>query len=534
MQWERERDWERVGELALSRRRFLVAMAATGLLAACDSGSSSSAPTTTTPPVPKLPSNPFTLGVASGDPTAGGVVLWTRLAPDPLVPGGGMPAAAAPVRWFVGTDDALRDVVRDGTFVTDTDRAHTVHVAVDGLDPDRPYWYRFAVGDHETPIARTRTLPEPDATVSRLTFGFVSCQNWTDGFYDAYRDLATHDLDLVVHLGDYIYESGLDGVRRHDREEVITLDQYRARYALYKGDPHLVAAHAIAPWLVTWDDHEVENNYTGLHPEADSTTPDPDAFAERRAAAYRAWWEHTPTRLAPPTGPDLRIHRRADFGRLARFHVLDTRQYRSEVACENTSDIGDVCDEAFDPALTTLGTEQERWLFDGLTESAATWNVLAQQVVFSRFEFVPGELDIYNLDQWDGYPAARDRILRFLAEERPSNPVVITGDIHSSGVADIKADFADPASRVVGTELVGTSISSDAPAELVAVVPVAVGNNPHVKWADASKRGWVRCEVTPDEWHAEYRLVDDALVEGSEVRTATRWVIPADGAVQEA
>ena len=483
--------------------------------------------------MPLLPDDPFSLGVASGDPTHDGVVLWTRLAPDPLVPGGGMDPVDVTVRWQVGTDDALRDVVRDGTAVARPDGAHALHVLVEGLEPDRPYWYRFALGDHETPIARTRTLPSPDADVSSMRFGFVSCQNYTDGYYNAYRDLASDDLDLVVHLGDYVYESGLDGVRRHDRDEVITLDEYRARYALYKGDAHLRAAHAFAPWLVTWDDHEVENNYTSGVPEADSTTPDPEAFVARRAAAYRAWWEHMPTRLAAPAGPDLRIERRADWGRLARFHVLDTRQYRTDQTC-GVDDIGSVCDAALDPAAVVLGDTQERWLLDGLDGSPATWNVLAQQIVFSFVDFLPGPDAVHNLDQWDGYPAARDRLLRFLAQRRPSNPVVITGDIHTSGVSDVLGDFADPASPVVGTELVGTSISSDAPQVLSELVPIVLDNNPHLKWADASHRGWVRCTLTRDEWRADYRLVDDNLVDDSNVRTATSWVIPAGGRVEEA
>ncbi|HEX5615036.1 MAG TPA: alkaline phosphatase D family protein [Acidimicrobiia bacterium] len=535
------REWERFAASAMTsrmtRRTFLGAMAASAVLVACDSGSGSSGRSTTTVPsvpVPSLPDNPFTLGVASGDPAPDGFVLWTRLAPNPLEFGGGMPEVEAPVRWFVATDEDMRDVVREGYVVTGPDRAHAVHAIVDGLEPDRPYWFRFAIGDHESEIARTRTFPAADREPDRLRFGFVSCQNYTDGFYDAYRDLATYDLDLVVHLGDYIYESGLDGVRPHDRQEVITLDEYRARYALYKSDVHLRAAHAIAPWLVTWDDHEVENNYTGYAFESGSTTPDPEEFRARRAAGYRAWWEHTPTRLAAPTGPDFSIHRRADFGRLARFHVLDTRQFRSDQPCAPDSDIGDQCEAAFDPAIVTLGAEQERWLFDGLDESDATWNVLAQQIVFSYLDFVPGDVDIYNLDQWDGYPAARARILEHLATTTPSNPVVITGDIHASGVARVLADFADPSSAVVGSEFVGTSISSGGSSELEAVVPLAVANNPHVQWADASKRGWVYCDVTAEQWNAEYRHVDDATIEGSEVRTATRWVIESGRPVEEA
>jgi alkaline phosphatase D len=534
--------WDR----RLSRRGFL-GWSAAATLAACSNNSSSTstsarrtsttgAPTSTSslPPVPRLESDPFRLGVASGDPAADGFVLWTRLAPAPL-DGGGMPPVDVPVRWFVGDDDALGTIAAEGTVVTGSDRGHAVHAVVEGLEPDRPYWYRFAIGDYETPIARTRTFPAAGAAADRLRFAFASCQDYRDGYYTAWADVtADEDLDLVVFLGDYIYEGGPEGaVRDHDGADAITLDQYRNRYALYRGDPLLRAAHASAPWLVTWDDHEVENNYQGDSPESDSTTPDPQAFLTRRAAAYRAWWEHMPTRLAPPTGPDLAIHRDVAFGDLVRFHVLDTRQYRSDQPCAPTSDIGLVCDDAQGDGVTVLGDAQERWLDERLAANDTTWNVLAQQVVFSRLAFTPGVEGIRNLDQWDGYPESRARVLEMLQRHEVSNPVVITGDIHSSGVSDVTADYDDPAAAHLGTEFVGTSISSSAPSELVTVVPLALANNPHIRWADATRRGWVRCEVDRESWRSEYRLVDDATVEGSPVTTATRWVIPSGGAVEQ-
>jgi len=423
--------------MPISRRGFLGLSAGFVLAAACSGGGDDdddarrAASTTTTSllPVPALESDPFTLGVASGDPAADGFVLWTRLALDPLA-GGGMPTVDVPVRYMVATDDAMRDVVTDAVFVTGADIGHTVHAVVEGLDENRPYWYRFAVGDYETPIARTRTFAAPGSTPDRLRFGFASCQNFRDGYYTAWADVAAdEDLDLVVFLGDYIYESGLEGnVRAHQIAEVVTLDDYRNQYALYRSDPLLRGAHAIAPWLVTWDDHEVENNYQGTAPEAGSATPDPQQFLERRAAAYRAWWEHMPTRLAAPSGPDLDIYRSADFGDLARFHVLDTRQYRSDQPC-STEDIGTLCDAARDPSITLLGSEQEEWFLDSLTESDATWNVVAQQIVFSRLGFGAAEDPLFNLDQWDGYPGARQRILDALGSDGVSNPVVITGDI---------------------------------------------------------------------------------------------------------
>ncbi len=489
-------------------------------------------PTTSTielPPVPKLTTDPFALGVASGDPSVDGFVLWTRLTQAPLE-GGAMPAVDVPVRWMVGDDEDLRTIVADGAFVTGSDRAHAVHAVVAGLEADRPYWYRFTVGDYETAIARTRTLPSATASPDRVRFGFASCQNYKDGYYTAWGDVADDDLDLVVFLGDYIYESGLDGlVRAHDVVEVVTLDEYRNRYALYKSDPLLRAAHAVAPWVVTWDDHEVDNNYQGDNAEANSPTPDPVQFAERRRAGYRAWWEHTPTRLPRPNGADFPIHRRFDVGKLARFHVLDTRQFRDDQPCAPASDIGAVCAES--EHLTVLGADQERWLDTGLAESMATWDVLAQQIVFSRLAFTLGPDGIRNLDQWDGYPGARAHVLERLAQR--TNPVVITGDIHASGVARVTADFDDARAAPVGTEFVGTSIASNAPESLRAVVPVALANNPHLLWADADARGWVRCEVTPTEWRADFRHTD-ALIEGAPVRTARSWVIESGRPVEPA
>jgi alkaline phosphatase D len=522
----------------ISRRRFLGLSAAALAVAACSSGGgrktapSTPAPTSTSPPVPRLSADPFTLGVSSGEPAADGFVLWTRLAPEPLA-GGGMPRADVPVRWMVGADDALRDIVAEGVEVATRAHGHAVHAVVEGLQPDRPYWYRFVVGDYETPVARTRTFPDAAATPERLRFAVASCQNYRDGYWAAWNDVASdEDLDLVVFLGDYIYESGTEGpARSHDIAEVITLEQYRNRYALYRSDAHLRAAHAVAPWLITWDDHEVDNNYQGRAPEDTSATPDPTEFLERRAAAYKAWWEHMPTRVAPPTSPDLAIYRHTDFGGLARFAVLDTRQYRDDQVCA-PSDIGSLCDAARKPDFTLLGSEQERWLADTLESSDATWNVIAQQIVFSKLAFGSGEGAVYNLDQWDGYPASRDRVLGLLRDGPVSNPVVLTGDIHASGVGDVKADFDDPSSAVIGTEFVGTSVSSDADA-LEPLVDIAVRNNPHVKWAEAMHRGWVRCEVTADAWRAEYRFVEDARVENSPVATAKRWIVEPGRPVEE-
>ena len=478
---------------------------------------------------PAIVDHPFTLGIASGDPLANGVVIWTRLAPDPLE-GGGMAPEPYRVRWEVASDPAMRQVVRRGTARARAEHAHSVHVDVRGLRPGREYWYRFEVDGHLSEVGRTQTAPAHDRRPEALVFGLVSCQRYNAGFYTAYDDLVAADPDLVVHVGDYIYESPGGGVRVDPLPESITLDQYRNRYALYKQDPALVAAHQAAPWLFTWDDHEVENNHAGLVPEVGSSTPDPAAFRARRAAAYKAYWEHMPFRRRAPRGPDFRIHRRTQWGRLADIFVLDTRQFRADQCGE----VGARCDPAEDESREMLGAAQQRWLARGLRRTRADWAVLAQQVVFSQMDFVPGPAEIYNLDQWDGYRAARERVLAAMRDRHPHDNIVLTGDIHASGVADVLADYDDPTSAKMGAEFVGTSVSSKGSDLLAAVVPGVLAENEHIKWADTSKRGWVKHTVTADEWRADYRHVDDATVEGSPVQTATSWVVPRGGALTRA
>ncbi|MDH3706418.1 MAG: alkaline phosphatase D family protein [Acidimicrobiia bacterium] len=515
----------------LSRRRFVAAGAATAIAGPVLARTPVLGQTTIRTATPPLPGDPFTLGIASGDPYPRSVLLWTRLAPNPTETGGGMPDGSYRVRWEVANDERMRRVVRRGAVRTSADTAHSVHIDVRGLRPDREYFYRFRVGRHISPVGRTRTAPGWHQRIRELSFGAVNCQRYNSGLYTAYADLAEADLDLVVHVGDYIYETGGSGARTDPLPESISLDEYRNRYGLYKSDPLLMAAHASAPWLFTWDDHEVENNYTGLVPEIGSSTPDPAAFRARRAAGYRAYWEHMPMRGPAPTGPDLELHRRIRWGRLADIFVLDTRQFRTDQTC-GTDDVGGLCPAAFDPATQVLGTEQERWLLDGLARTRRRWAVLAQQVVFSRLAIVPGNPGVYNLDQWDGYQAARQRILDTLAQHRPHDTVVLSGDFHASFVSDITADFDDPAAPVLGAEFVGTSVSSTGVPP--AITNLFLNNNPNLLYANGEQRGWVRHVVRSGRWRADYRLVDDATVEGSPVRTARSWLLPAGGAVAEA
>ncbi|MDF5709115.1 MAG: alkaline phosphatase [Nostoc sp. S4] len=466
---------------------------------------------------------PFSLGVASGDPLPDGVVIWTRLAPNPLY-GGGMPLVNVPVRWQVALDRKMTQVVQRGTVLATPELAHSVHVDVRGLNPNRWYWYQFEAGREVSPIGRTRTAPAFYSSISQLNFAFVSCQDWQNGYYTAYQYLAEENLDLVVHLGDYIYEYGpqLGGPRQHNSPEIITLADYCNRHALYKTDLNLQAAHAAFPWVVTWDDHEVDNNYANLIPEDNQTQ---ETFKKRRANAYQAYYEHMPLRQSSlPNGPDALLYRRFTFGNLVEFNVLDTRQYRTNQPCDDG--LKPRCSQAFNTNATMTGSKQEQWLKKGLDQSRSRWNAIAQQTMLAQYNFnsSPG-VGVFNLDQWDGYVAARNRLLSFLNLRQPSNPVVISGDIHSSWVHDLKLDFNNPKSPTVGTEFVGTSITSDFPTQFIAPAQAALSNNPHTKFFDGAFRGYVRCQLTPKSWRSDYRVVSSIVDLNTSVKTLASFVV---------
>ncbi|MBA9006325.1 alkaline phosphatase D family protein [Thermomonospora cellulosilytica] len=505
--------------MRLDRRKFLGLAGVTGMGAAI--AGFSAAPAWATP---KFTGNPFTLGVASGDPLPNGVVLWTRLAPEPLAADGrgGMPDRVIPVHWEVAEDERFGRVVARGVERAAPELGHSVHAEVGRLRPGREYFYRFRAGREISPVGRTRTAPEAWAGNDGLRFAFASCQNLPAGFYTAYRHMVQEDLDLVVFLGDYIYEGDAQGTigRGHlPNAEVFSLADYRVRHANYRSDADLQAAHAAFPWLMTWDDHEVENNYADEISEDPAQTP--EAFLRRRAAAYQAYYEHLPLRRAAfPQGPDMRLYRRVRYGRLAEFSVLDGRQYRSD-QCDATTQ---PCDPA-DPSRTMLGEEQERWLLDGLARSRSTWNVIAQQTVIAQNDTDPGPGKQLSTDNWNGYQAARQRLFDGVLERGVDNFVVITGDAHRSMVADLKQNFDDPSSRTVGAEFLGTSISSGGDgADLDATCRNWLAANPHVKFANA-RRGYVRCSLSPDEFRTDYRVVQYVTTKDSPIKTQASFVV---------
>ena len=465
----------------------------------------------------RLAANPFALGVASGDPLPDGVVLWTRL--DPSAVGG----AAARVQWEVAADEGFKRIVRRGSSLAPAELGHSVHAEVDGLEPGRDYWYRFMAGGQASAVARTKTAPALGSSPDRFRFAFISCQNYEHGYFTAFRHLAAEDVDVIVHLGDYIYEKrflSAPTVREHEAGEVFTLDQYRARYGLYRADADLQAAHAVCPWIVTNDDHEVANNWAGAF--AADTTVSSDQFLLRRAAAYQAYYEFMPLRRTSlPHGPWMQIYRRLAFGRLLRFHVLDTRQFRSDQACGDGSKPR--CPEVFDRARTMMGAEQERWLADGLHGSDARWNVVANQVMIAQTKRMAGGEAIFSMDKWDGYVAARNRLTALLADPKVVNPVVITGDIHTNWVADLKADYDDPSSATVGAEFVGTSMTSGGDGNDADTSRVQ-GLNPHVKFFNA-RRGYVRVEVEPSRLTSTYRCVPYVTFPGAPIETRGVFVV---------
>ncbi|MFI6598347.1 alkaline phosphatase D family protein [Nonomuraea sp. NPDC050536] len=478
-----------------------------------------------TPKTRALSADPFTLGVASGDPSTDGFVLWTRLALQPLAGDGrgGMPARDLDVDWQVAADERFATIVKSGTATARAADAHSVHVEVAGLQPGRDYFYRFKTEGRLSPAGRTRTAP---SGASPLAFAVAACAHYEHGYYTAYRRLAEQEPDLVVFLGDYMYEYGPSGytalagrVRTHTPGKCMTLADYRLRHAQYKSDHDLQHAHAVAPWLVAFDDHEVENNWAGSH----SSTFAPD-FKQRRAEAFRAYYENMPLRRTALQGAVLRVNRRISWGTLARFHLLDTRQFRDDQACMDGVRAG--CDDRLSAKRTLLGADQWRWLEQGLRGSDARWNLLGQQILMAQRDYKVGPGREVNLDSWDGYAAERTRVLGHLAAT--SNPIVLTGDAHMHHLADLKTDFDDPDSPVVAKELVTTSIASDGDGYRDRTwIAEALAENPHISFID-QRRGYLYGRLTASEVSVDFRTLDYISRRGAPARTAKTVVIPAE------
>jgi alkaline phosphatase D len=470
----------------------------------------------------------FALGVASGAPRPDGMVLWTRLTAPP---GQDDLPEVVPVRWELARDEAFGQVVASGVEAAERTWAHSVHAEPAGLEPGRWYWYRFRALGQVSAIGRTRTAPAPDAPAT-LDFAIASCQRYEVNHYAAWRHLATDGLDLVLFLGDYLYEYGAQptNVRQVGLGRIRTLDDYRARYALYRSDPALQAAHAACPWILVWDDHEVDNDYAGLQGQ----DLDP-AFPARRADAYQAYWEHQPfPKAARPSREGMRIFDRYRWGRLATIHALDDRQYRDPQACprpgrggSNTLPRRD-CPGMLDPARSLLGAAQEAWLAQGW-DLERPWNLLAQQTLMSPLSWRdPAGPDgpMVWTDGWDGYPAARQRLLDTVRERRVPGVVVLGGDVHAHYVADVHANPDDPRSPVLASEFCGTSISSHGwPQSRLDGIR---GFHPHLKFARSDRRGAVRFRLDDRRLQADLLAVDDPARPDSAVGPLRRFVVEAD------
>jgi alkaline phosphatase D len=497
-------------------------------------------------------SNPFALGVASGSPTHDSVVLWTRLVESSL---DNRPVA---VRWEVADDEAFSRIVQNGQHLAVADLGHSVHVELQNLQADRWYFYRFMVGDTVSNVGRTRTFPKAGLSVEKLKIAYASCQRWEAGYFTAYKHMLAEKPDAVLFLGDYIYEypgNPVSAVRIPSLTStlgfVLTLDDYRNRYAQYKSDADLQAMHAACPWLMTWDDHEVQNDYAGLT-AGDSGVADifstPYDFAMRRAAAYQAYYENMPIRASTLTkslaglasGAEMRIFQRVDVGQLASFYMLDPRQYRDRQVCSKDGKLGasmvnpSKCVDWLDPKRTMLGAQQESWLSIELASAkqrGSTWNVLAQSTLFGLRDNTPGDGQSFFNDGWDGYAAARARLTNTLQKNAVQNTVMLGGDVHENWVGYLKADYSQTAAAqaapAIGVEFCGTSITSSAGSSAVEKTPERLAENPHFVFADAKRRGYGVVEFTSKQLTTSLRVVDNVRSKTTSVETLAQFAVPA-------
>lgn len=472
---------------------------------------------------------PFTLGVASGDPSPDGFVLWTRLAPKPLELHSGMAMTKAAVSWEVATDAAFASVVAHGEEIARPELGHSVHAEVTGLQPNRPYFYRFHMGAATSPIGRAKTLPALGASLDHVRFIAGGCNNYENGWFTAYRRLSEEpDVDFFWHYGDYIYEgTGVRHrpndkfVRPHHADEPYSLDDYRARYAQYKLDPDLQAAHAALTWWVTWDDHETDNNWASRY-DQDGTPP--DIFDLRRQASAQAYYENMPLRRTSfPHGTAIQIFRQASYGDLLDCWFLDTRQFRDDQPCGDN--MKTVCPEALDPKRTIMGAEEERWLFNGLAKGKRRWNLIANQVMMMPLDRRQGDGDapLWNMDSWAGYPAARKRLLDHLQAQKIRNVVVTTGDEHQNFASELRTRGTE--GPALATEFLGTSITSGGDGQDLNPRNVAIlKHNPHCPFIN-SQRGYVVHDVGRERWDATFKVLDKVTTKDGTLSTRAKFSV---------
>ncbi|MFV0318638.1 MAG: alkaline phosphatase D family protein [Microthrixaceae bacterium] len=539
----------------MDRRVFLSSIAAATVAVACasdgdgdggdGSGSSSTAPkkveVATPAASPELPPGSFALGVASGDALADRVLLWTRLVSEPTAADGGSPTGPIEVAYDMATDEAFTDLVASGVTTATGDLGHSVHVDVTNLEPDTWYFYRFRAGDQTSPVGRTRTMPAPDADASQLKFVFASCQDYQWGYYAAWKNAAAEpDLDAVVFLGDYIYETNLgdlspdkNGARVWANAGAFNLEEYRQRYAQTHSDPSLQAAHQAVPWIVTFDDHEVSNNYAGDVGQGDVDQPN---SGDRKRAAYQAWYENMPIRVeeVPTTFDEILVHRSSQFGTLATMYAIETRQNADVPPCRAPiepgtpelalSDDGPDCAEREDPSRTNLGEEQEQWLSSGMAESTTTWNVLCNPLMMCSLNIGTPEEPEYTRDTWDGYPVVRERVLEGIRSNDVPGPVVVTGDWHATFVNEVKET---PDGETIVPEFLATSMTT------VNFSQDYTAANPQVLYFEGTTHGYGLVTVTPEEFVCEFKSIGDVWDPDSPITQVETWKVSHDSHVPQ-
>lgn len=460
-----------------------------------------------------LTSDPFSLGIASGDVTDNAVVLWARLAPEPLAADSGMPACNFSVQWELALDPEMSRIVRRGEAIATPELAHSLHVELDGLEPDREYWYRFSVSSYTSPIGRTKTLPHRDSHPDSVRFVTASCQNYTHGYFVAYEHMIRDKPDFIIHLGDYFYETsfGVDDFRKHETEKApATVADFRRRHALYKTDRQLQHAHAQIPFFTTIDNHDaIEDN-------------DPAKYAQR-AAAYQAWYEHMPVRgYKAPGDNHFDLHRKIALGDLAQISLLDGRQFRdSKNVCNNNDypnygfgNYRERCSRVFDEGRSMLGKEQERWLAENLVQNKSTWNVIASPGPYLPFRYHHDGKELSYIGAWDIYPANRARVAEAIEAADVGHPLILSGDVHSFWAVDGRLT-KDPEERIPVVEFVASSISANWPEQLARPVTDNLPHNPQVTFYEPDKRGYVLHDVSETEWKTTFRALQDVRDERS-------------------
>lgn len=509
--------------MPLTRRSFLrhstrTAATLAGVAATAPAVSAAVLNDESLPSLPRSINFPFQHGVASGDPLTDRVILWTRITPPP-----GVELISIPYRWRITRDPQLRQLVSEGEGYTDIRRDFTVKVDATGLSAGETYYYVFEALEQMSDVGRTRTLPQ--GQVDRLRIAFTSCSNYARGYFNVYRDIANRsDLDVVLHLGDYIYEysnieqSMATGRLHAPAHETLTLDDYRTRHAQYKTDGDLQEAHRQHPFMVIWDDHEVANN-AWLGGAENHTEGEEGRWDDRLRGAVQAYLEWMPIREA-----QRGIYRNFRFGDLLDLNMLDTRLAGRDAQAETREDRNR-------PERTLLGYEQESWLASNLTSAQQEnirWKLLGQQVMVGQL----GTNETpFNYDQWDGYPAARQRLFDSVRKAAVENLVVLTGDIHSSWAMQLHDDpFADQPGEALGVELVTPAVTSPGIENYTQAQLASASLQqflPHLNFVDFYYRGYVLLDITHERIQAEWWVVDTILSRRYVSECLKALVIPA-------